>query len=253
LKLTDPLQALDFFRAFMERSLLQHELKGSEREGRRPVVVLIDDSDSMDGALDFAKATALALADLALADKRACRLVRFSHRINGVLDIRPGNDGTRELLTFLAANVDGGTNFELPLRSARDAIENEPVYERADVVLITDGEAQLSEEFRGEWQRRARKEGLTTYAVHIGAHAPKVLRGSHGPRHRASIADARAPRGDALRADPRLTAERCDQRKGAHPSPRLAVRGRVIEMRRSRSARRCRSHAGRGLDQSRGA
>jgi uncharacterized protein with von Willebrand factor type A (vWA) domain len=29
-------------------------------------------------------------------------------------------------------------NFELPLRAAREAIDNEPVYERADVVLITD-------------------------------------------------------------------------------------------------------------------
>jgi uncharacterized protein with von Willebrand factor type A (vWA) domain len=131
----------------------------------------------MDGAPSmFAKATALALADLALADHRACRLVRFSHRINAVLDLRPKTDATRELLPFLSANVDGGTDFELPLRTARSAIENEPVFERADVVLITDGEAQLSPEFLSEWKRRAAREGLTTYAVHIGAHAPAVLR-----------------------------------------------------------------------------
>lgn len=176
MKLTDPLLALDFFRAFVERSLLQYELTGSEREGRGPVVVLIDDSDSMDGAPSmFAKATALALADLALADHRACRLVRFSHRINAVLDLRPKTDATRAMLPFLSANVDGGTDFELPLRAARNAIDKEPVFERADVVLITDGEAQLSPEFLSEWKRRAAREGLTTYAVHIGAAAPAVL------------------------------------------------------------------------------
>lgn len=176
MKLTDPLLALDFLRGFMERSLLQYELSGNEREGRGPVVVLIDDSDSMDGPPSmFAKATALALADLALADRRACRLVRFSHRINATLDLRPKIDATRDLLPFLSANVDGGTDFELPLRAAREAIDREPTFERADVVLITDGEAQLSAEFLAEWKRRSAREGLTTYAVHIGAHAPSVL------------------------------------------------------------------------------
>lgn len=176
MKLTDPLLALDFLRGFTERALLQYELSGNEREGRGPVVVLIDDSDSMDGAPSiFAKATALALADLALADRRACRLVRFSHRINATIDLRPRIDATSSLLPFLSANVDGGTDFELPLRSAREAIDREPTFERADVVLITDGEAQLSTEFLAEWKRRSAREGLTTYAVHVGAHAPPVL------------------------------------------------------------------------------
>ena len=176
LKLTDPVLALDFFRAFMERGLLQYELAGNEREGRGPVVVLIDDSDSMDGAPStFAKAAALALADLALADRRACKLVRFSHRINAAIDLRPGRDATAPLLTFLAGNVDGGTSFELPLRFAREAIDREACYQRADVVLITDGEAELSPAFLADWRRRALKDGLSTYAVHIGGAAPAVL------------------------------------------------------------------------------
>ncbi len=177
MKLTDPLLALDFFRAFMERSLLQYELVGNEKEGRGPMIVLIDDSDSTDGPPStFAKATALALADLALSDRRACKLVRFSHKVNATLDLRVGRDCTRELLAFLAGNVDGGTSFELPLRLAREAIDSEPTYERADVVLITDGEAELSPEFMGEWARRSKRDGLSTYAVHIGGHAPPVLR-----------------------------------------------------------------------------
>lgn len=177
LKLTDRRLSLDFTRALIERSLLQYELTGNEREGRGPVVVLIDDSDSMDGAPStFAKAVALALADLALADKRACRLVRFSHKINGVLDLRAGKDAMHPLLGFLSGEVDGGTSFELPLRLAREAIEREPVFERADVVLITDGEASLSAEFLRDWGSHAAREGLTTYAVHIGANAPQVLR-----------------------------------------------------------------------------
>ncbi|MCC7073581.1 MAG: VWA domain-containing protein [Deltaproteobacteria bacterium] len=177
LKLTDPVLALDFLRAFVEGALLQYELVGNEREGRGPMVVLIDDSDSMDGPpATFARAAALALADLALTERRACRLVRFSHKINAVLDLRVGRDSAKELLAFLSGPVGGGTSFEMPLRAAREAIEREPAYERADVVLITDGEAELSPEFLREWTQRARREGLTTYAIHIGAHAPAVLR-----------------------------------------------------------------------------
>lgn len=176
MKLTDPLLALDFMRALVERSLLQYELTGQEREGRGPVIVLVDDSDSMDGApATFARAAALALADLALADKRACRLIRFSHRINAAVDLRPGRDDVRALLAFLSGAVDGGTSFEVPLRAARAAIDAEPIYERADVVLITDGEAELSAEFIREWRQQSRRDGLTTYAVHIGASAPAVL------------------------------------------------------------------------------
>ncbi|MBI1948594.1 MAG: VWA domain-containing protein [Deltaproteobacteria bacterium] len=177
MKLTDPLLALDFFRAFVERSLLQYELTGKEREGRGPVVVLIDDSDSMDGPPStFAKAAALALADLALTDRRPCRLVRFSHRINATVDLRAGQDSTAALLAFLAGSVDGGTSFEIPLRIARAAVDDEPIYERADVVLITDGEAELSAEFLNEWHRYATRTGLATYAVHVGGSAPAVLR-----------------------------------------------------------------------------
>jgi hypothetical protein len=177
LKLTDAALSLDFFRSFMERTLLQYELKGSEREGRGPVVVLIDDSSSMDGAPSiFAKAAALALADVALADRRACSLVRFSHKINATLSLRPAQDATPALIAFLGGAVDGGTSFELPLQLARKIIDDEPAFERADVVLITDGVADVSAEFLSEWKRRSQRDGLTTYAVHIGAHAPAVLR-----------------------------------------------------------------------------
>lgn len=177
LKLADPLLALDFLRSFGERSLLQYELSGNEREGRGPVVVLIDDSDSMDGApATFARAAALALADVALADRRSALLIRFSHKINATLKLSPSRDATAPLLAFLGGPVGGGTSFELPLLAAREAIERELMFERADVVLITDGEAELSAEFLLEWKRRASHEGLTTYAVHIGTHAPAVLR-----------------------------------------------------------------------------
>lgn len=181
LKLTDPLLQIEFLRAFAERSLLEYELLGNEKEGRGPMIVLIDDSDSMDGApAIFARAAALALADVALTDKRAVKLVRFSHKLNGVLDMRPHRSRRREdasgVLQFLSGATDGGTNFELPLSLARRTIETDQVYERADVVLITDGEASLSAGFLQGWKALEKNTGLKTWAIHIGATAPAVIR-----------------------------------------------------------------------------
>jgi uncharacterized protein with von Willebrand factor type A (vWA) domain len=176
-KLNDPLLSLDFLRSFLEGTLLQYGLSGREKEGRGPVVVLIDDSDSMDGPRSvFARATALALADLALSDRRSCRLIRFSHKLQATCDLRPGRDDTGTILGFLAGETAGGTNFELPLLAAREAIESAETCSRADVVLITDGEAELSASFLADWHARSTKDGLHTYAVHIGAEPPPVLR-----------------------------------------------------------------------------
>lgn len=175
-KLNDPLLALDFLRSFLEGGLLQYELAGHEKEGRGPVVVLVDDSDSMDGPRSiFARAAALALADLALSDRRSCRLIRFSHKLRATCDLRPGRDDTGTILAFLDGPPEGGTNFELPLLAAREAVDSAPICARADVVLITDGEAELSAPFLADWHARSRKDGLHTYAVHIGGHAPPVL------------------------------------------------------------------------------
>lgn len=175
-KLNDPLLSLDFLRSFLEGGLFQYELAGNEKEGRGPIVVLIDDSDSMDGPRSiFARAAALALADLALSDRRSCRLIRFSHKLRATCDLRPGRDDTGAILSFLDGPPEGGTNFELPLLAARQAVDSAPTCARADVVLITDGEAELSVPFLNDWHARSKRDGLHTYAVHIGGHAPAVL------------------------------------------------------------------------------
>ena len=64
------------------------------------------------------------------------------------------------------------------LEAALEAIQREPDLKRADVVLVTDGEAGVSSDFAERWRKARGKFGFTTYAVHVaspGGVVPPVL------------------------------------------------------------------------------
>ena len=175
-KLTDPVAALVFARSFVEGTLAQYRLHGRERQGRGPVVVCVDSSGSMEGEPEvWSKAIALALLQLAVTDKRRCRIVQFDDDVRRVDDFAPGKVQPAAVMAAMVPFFGGGTNFELPLSSAMEAIESEAELRQADVVLITDGEAKMSEAFKARWADARRRHEVTVFAVAIGASVPAVL------------------------------------------------------------------------------
>jgi uncharacterized protein with von Willebrand factor type A (vWA) domain len=175
-KLTDPALALDFARGFVERTLAQYRLHGRERQGRGPVVVLIDSSGSMEGEREvWSKAVGLALLQLAVADKRLCRIVQFDDGVRRTDDFAPGKVEGRMVMEAMAPFFGGGTDFEEPLTKAMEAIKDDGGLKQADVILITDGEAEVSDAFRASWAEARRKHEVTVFAVAIGGDMPAVL------------------------------------------------------------------------------
>ena len=175
-KLTDPLLALEFARSFVEGTLAQYQLRGRERQGRGPVVICLDSSGSMEGEPEiWSKAVALALLQLATADKRRCRIVQFDGGVRRVDDFAPGNVDGRLVMEAMAPFFGGGTDFEEPLTKAMEAIENDAGLRQADVVLITDGEAEISDAFQASWASARKKHEVTVFAVAIGGAVPAVL------------------------------------------------------------------------------
>ncbi|MBI2375123.1 MAG: VWA domain-containing protein [Deltaproteobacteria bacterium] len=169
-KLGDASLSLDFARRFFERGLLQYELGGKEPQGRGPIVVCLDQSSSMEGAKEiWSKALALALLQVATMQKRHCRVVHFNAGVVRVDDWAPGRVAPIELLRSMEPFVGGGTRFEPPLQSALEAIQSNVKLRRADVVLVTDGEASLSAEFTNDWSIKKKALGFTTYAIHVDA------------------------------------------------------------------------------------
>jgi uncharacterized protein with von Willebrand factor type A (vWA) domain len=124
----------------------------------------------MEGAKEiWSKSLALALLHVATMQKRACRVIHFNGALVRVDDWLPGKVDPLDLLRSMENFYGGGTAFEPPLRTALEAIERDVKLKRADVVLVTDGEAEISEDFLAEWIAAKKKLAFTCYAVHVDA------------------------------------------------------------------------------------
>lgn len=134
-----------FHKALLERSLLQYQLQDKDPAAKGPVVVLVDDSGSMSGRPEcWAKALAVALMDLARDQGRSYALATFSSGL-GVTMVE--TDAKRldipSTLQALTPFIGGGTDWSAPMAWGLDRIEEEAQLREADIILITDGLAQL--------------------------------------------------------------------------------------------------------------
>lgn len=140
-QLADPSLELDLVRKVLEASAMGYEFIGRESEAQGPIVVLVDESGSMqDGRLEHAKAIALAAAYIARTQKRYCCLVGFSRGCSGeFLPMPNGNCDPRSLYNWLKRWPSGGTDLttlydELPEKwdsiGATDG--------KTDIIMITD-------------------------------------------------------------------------------------------------------------------
>ena len=149
----------DFHRRLLEGTVLQYRLRDDEQKGKGPMVVCIDVSSSMQGDKEmWAKAVALTLMDIARRQRRLFRAVMFSSGNVSlkVLDLnrerryQPDLTKVVEMAEYFPG---GGTDFEQPIDAAVELI-SEKKLKRGDIVIITDGESQVS----ADWLERLREK-----------------------------------------------------------------------------------------------
>jgi uncharacterized protein with von Willebrand factor type A (vWA) domain len=140
--LTDPgLEILPMAR-IQERRALQYDVRGTSKRSRGPLVIAIDESGSMksgDGARNvWAKAAAVALARVAMDERRPVSVVHYSTSCV-VSSIKPG-DG-EGFLAMIRHFLRGGTEIGLALTRAVAEVKALAAKgsRGADVVLVTDG------------------------------------------------------------------------------------------------------------------
>lgn len=164
-----------FYARWLEHRLLTLELSGAgldgsqAPDGRGPFIVCVDASASMDGEPEIlAKATALAFAERAYSEKRACHLILFGGQgqiMEARLDKPPRS--VESLLDLLTLTFDGGTDFDRPLLYALE-LTSAPTFSKADIVIITDGMAEVDSSVQLAMQRAKRNEGVGCYGVIVG-------------------------------------------------------------------------------------
>jgi uncharacterized protein with von Willebrand factor type A (vWA) domain len=172
LALSHPLLRRDFARRLVEGRLLSYELRGTDDRGRGPMIVCLDGSSSMAGDKEiWAKAVALTLLEIARRQRRLFRFIGFASADTPLytLDLNPREHHTVQLTRALDVAEyfpGGGTDFETPLDAALDCL-GAARYRRGDVVLITDGECQVSAAWADHFRAGKMRLGFTLFSVLI--------------------------------------------------------------------------------------
>jgi uncharacterized protein with von Willebrand factor type A (vWA) domain len=159
---------------------MQYELKGTEKQGKGPIVVCVDNSGSMSGDREtWSKAVALALLEIATMQKRGFACIHFGGQ-SDALEIIEIERGEKDILNkaikvaefFLNA---GGTAFEPALSQALELISKQS-FRKADVVFITDGNAPIGPKFLSGFLESKKSKEFRVFGVLIQSHNTETLK-----------------------------------------------------------------------------
>lgn len=168
----------DFFKRYMDKTLLEYKTQGMD-EHKGPIVVCLDNSGSMSGNRDnWAKAVAVAMLQLAMKDKRDYRAIFFATRVVKVMDFLKGDmDNLTKMIELAEFWNGGGTRFEPALMSALESIEDSK-FKKADILFITDGDPDnyLSEKFKNKFKAAKENKGFNVQSILIGGSNTEYLK-----------------------------------------------------------------------------
>lgn len=161
-----------FYQKVATRTLMTYEL-GRRTEVPRHVYLCVDISGSMSGEKEvWAKASALALANLALAQDRPVQVVLFGDAQDPLkrVDLTPEDDGSARLGKFLdvaSSFLGGGTDFVQPLSSVLDSIQAGDTHGN-DLLFVSDGLCRIPEEFVRRFREVKDHHDLRVTTVVVG-------------------------------------------------------------------------------------
>lgn len=163
-----PETELLLMRKIQEREALQYELEGDEDLDRGPIIMAVDSSGSMAGIRNqWAMAVAISVLEIAAMQRRPFVLMHFDSDVKATFTAeKPANLKLETLVEMISFFSNGGTNFSPPLAAAHGMItmgkQKDGVFARADVMLITDGQANW-----GNWAQLVKGTGAALYGVAI--------------------------------------------------------------------------------------
>ena len=174
---------------FAEKRMQQFSMEGRTPKGRGPIVILLDESGSMYGERHlWASAVCIACLKIASKENRACTIIAFNYGIRYAVKLDKKGAGYRytssrnkvsnklpERIGKLAdvamrvasSRPDGGTSFDHPFIAAL-GLDESISDERADLILITDGHAQVSPTVVEQVNKAKVESGLRVFGLTVG-------------------------------------------------------------------------------------
>jgi uncharacterized protein with von Willebrand factor type A (vWA) domain len=160
-KLAVPELELDALRRIVERQALCREHHAVEPVGKGPILVVCDESGSMEGGkAHTAKALALALAWVARQQRRWAGLIAYSGKSGErLLALRPGRWDEAALCDWLSAFIGQGSDLDVPIEELpRMYAEIGAPAGVTDVVMVTDARCRIGADLRARflaWKKSA--------------------------------------------------------------------------------------------------
>ena len=163
-----------FYLKYAEASLAQYDLIGHEPQGQGPIILALDESGSMTtdyGGVTgevWSKAVLLALLSIARMQGRDFAVLHFSGGNNLKVERFPKGAATPAQTISCASHFfGGGTVFE-PWMEQALALVDEAAFEKADVICISDGIADVSATAQAEWLKKRAERKTRAYGILIG-------------------------------------------------------------------------------------
>ncbi len=155
-----------FLQKYQRRQIKQYQRREPIYKGMGDIICCLDESISTAGdPAAWGKAVALTLLEIATDSGRSFALIHFAGSGSFKTDLfRPGEYTMGDKLSAAETFLSGGTNFQTPMEEALRLME-EAGFENADIVFITDGECQLSQEYLEELRQEQAVRRFTVTGV----------------------------------------------------------------------------------------
>lgn len=174
--LVDPTLENDTIRRLFEREMLATEYRGTDKVGKGPIVVCVDESGSMSGdPVQNAKAFALSMAWVARSQNRWCVLIGYAGDREGtMLALPPHCWPEGPLMDWLEHFYSGGTVMDVPLEELPYSywpkiLELTKATGKADVILITDAIVDVPPWMRDRFNAWKARQGAKVISLILNA------------------------------------------------------------------------------------
>jgi uncharacterized protein with von Willebrand factor type A (vWA) domain len=150
---------------YSQKTLMTKDYTAHRKDlGKGPIIMYIDASGSMSGELEiWSKAIAMVIADQARKENRKIYVNLFDTAVMELLEICGDNMVKADLLDELSSwTLGGGTSFNAVINHIVHLGSKEP---KADVVILTDGQADVGDNF---------VRALNTYKTNTGTQVSTV-------------------------------------------------------------------------------
>jgi uncharacterized protein with von Willebrand factor type A (vWA) domain len=165
-----------FAMKFSQKTILTKDYTAHQNNlGKGPVIMYIDVSGSMSGELElWSKAITFVVAEEALRENRKVFINLFDTCVGHSIELKPKAANTSALLNFAATwTLGGGTSFNAVISHAVDHGCKDA---RADVLMITDGQANVTELLERRLKMFKQTTGTQWSTVCINTDVPDVCK-----------------------------------------------------------------------------